>query len=466
MLLYWAKTEELVGLNGSGRSPHAADLGVMRAFGLSSMPREGILSVTVPGAMDGWVEALSRYGRMPLSRLLRPAIALAEEGFPVTPLIAHRWGLCEGKLRRYPESASQYLLKGRAPRAGEVFRQPHLARTLRLIAEGGREVFYRGEIARAMVEASERSGGLLTLRDFEDHRSTWVSPISADYRGFRLHELPPNGQGITALLALNICAGFDVSALGFHTPAHCHLILEALKLAFADRDRYVADPEVEEVPVEALLSEAYSQARRAEINWHRASERAEPGRPPGSDTVYIAAADPEGNMCSFINSIYSSFGSGVTAGETGILLQNRGTGFVLEEGHPNCLKPHKRPLHTLIPAFLTRGGRPYAAFGVMGADFQPQGHLQVVLNHVDFGLDLQEAIDAARVRYLGGLRVAVEEEIPPETIRALERLGHHVIVTDHLNENFGGGQGIIRDPETGVYLAASDRRKDGLAMGY
>lgn len=462
--LFWcARAKALRGLNGSGRAPAAATIEELRRRGHRSMPVEHVCAVTTPGALDGWVTLLEGYGRMDLSRVLARAIGLAEEGFAVSPVVSQQWAASAEKLRRDPDAARTYLPAGRAPRAGEVFRNPALARTLRIVAEGGKNALYRGEMGEKVVRAIQEKGGLLTAEDLKAHRSDWVDPIHTAFHGHEVFELPPNGQGITALIALNILEAFDLPALGHDTADYCHLVLEAIKLAFADRNFYVADPEVEAVPTGRLLSKAYAAERRALIDPRRALSDASPGRLSSGDTVYLAAADAEGNMVSFINSLYFHFGSGVCAGDTGLLLQNRGANFVLEEDHPNRLQPRKRPLHTIIPAFLMKGGSPLMAFGVMGGDMQPQGHVQFLLNHLVFGMDIQEAVEAPRVRFVSGNEVWLEDRIPGSVAEALARRGHRVCRVDPLG--FGGAQAIARDRETGVYAGASESRKDGCALG-
>ncbi len=463
-LFWWAETGELKGLNGSGRAPGAATIEGLRRLGHRLMPAEHVHAITTPGTLDGWVTLLEGHGRMDLSRVLAPAIRLAEEGFVVSPVVSQEWEASAGKLSQDEDAARHYLPAGRAPRAGEVFRNPALARTLRAVAEGGRDVLYRGELGEKVVHALREKGGLLAMEDLEAHRSDWVQPIRTTFRGHDVFELPPNGQGITALIALNMLEESDLPALGHNSPDYCHLILETLKLAFADRNYYVTDPDVEDIPVEGLLSKAYAAERRALIDPRRALPDCSHGRVPSGDTVYLATADAEGNMVSFINSLYFHFGSGVCAGETGLMMQNRGANFVLDERHPNRLEPHKRSLHTIIPAFLMKDGGPLMAFGVMGGDMQPQGHLQFLLNHLVFGMDIQEAVQAPRVRFVAGNEVWLEDRVPGEVVEDLLGRGHLVYHVDGLG--FGGAQVIARDRETGVYFGASESRKVGCALGY
>jgi gamma-glutamyltranspeptidase/glutathione hydrolase len=428
------------------------------------VPETGIFSVTVPGAAAGWADLVSRLGSLPLTDVLAPAIHYAEEGFPASDIIALSWQSAVEKLSAWPPTKATYLVGGRAPRAGEVVRQKNLARTLRWFAADGPERFYRGEVARAIVATSEASGGCFTLQDLADHTSDWVEPISTSYRGVQLCECPPNGQGLAALIALNILEGDDLAGLGHNSAEYLHLLIEAKKLAFADRDRYIADPQQSPAPLSKLLSKAYAAERRRLIDPGRASARFPAGAfAAGEDTVYLTVVDAERNCCSFINSLYTGFGSGLVAGDTGVCLQNRGACFVLEEGHPNCLGPHKRPLHTIIPAFALRRGRPWLCYGVMGGHMQPQGHVQVLLNMVDFGMAPQDAIEAPRFCHFDGLRVALEHPAHEEVGPALAARGHHLLSNPGL---YGGGQLIAIDPETGALAAGSDPRKDGCAVGY
>lgn len=468
MLLWNAGERKLYGLNGSGRAPRSASVKSYTDRGLQSMPSHGMLSVTVPGAVDAWATALDRFGSCGLASVLAPAIDYAEHGFPVSEIIAHQWGLTIGLLQ-HSEAVRVFTIDGRAPRLGEVVRLPDLARSLRLIAVAGRDAFYRGEIAHRIVAFSREQGGLHDLHDFESHTSTWVEPIATDYRRHRLFELPPNGQGLTALLALNILECFDLSARPDGPAAALHVQIEAMKLAFADRNRYLADPEQAQVPVRELLSKDYAQGRAALIHPRRTIKSAQPGRlPAGGDTVYVTAADAAGNVVSLINSLFFPFGSGMVVPGTGIALQNRGYGFSLDPAHPNCIAPQKRPFHTIIPAMLFHDGRPLVSFGVMGGDMQAQGHVQVVSYLIDAGCNIQEAIDGPRFHYLEADRVALERDWP-EAVRAdLRRRGHAVEdeTAALARGGFGGGQGIMIHPATGAYWGGSDWRKDGCAIGY
>lgn len=470
MLIWNAAEGRLYGLNGSGRAPSGLTPEVVRSRGHSAMPLQGMLPVTVPGAVDAWEQALQRFGSQSMQTVLEPAIYYARHGFPVSEIVAHQWQLLVNLgVLQHADALRAFTVEGRGPRLGEVFRIPSLAASLDTIAAGGAAAFYRGPLAAQIVEFSQANGGLHTLEDFAAHTSTWVEPIATDYRGYRLHELPPNGQGLAALIALNILENFDLAALAPESADAVHLRIEAVKLAFADRDRYIADPDRAAVPVEALLSKDYAQGRAALIDRRRAAKRARPGKVgTGSDTVYLTTADAAGNVVSLINSLFFGFGSGMVAGDTGIVLQNRGFGFVLDPAHPNCLAPRKRPFHTIIPAMLCRDGRPIVSFGVMGGDVQPQGHVQVVSNLVDYDRNIQEALDWPRFRFLDTDRVAIEAEAGPAVVKELAARGHAVVdeaVAMALG-GFGGGQGIMIDPATAGYWGGSDQRKDGAAMGF
>jgi gamma-glutamyltranspeptidase/glutathione hydrolase len=418
--------------------------------------------VTVPGAVAGWAALLEHHGTRSLADVLAPAIALAEEGFPLSPIIAGQWAALEELLEADPGAAATYLgADGHAPAAGAWFRNPDLAASLRSIAEHGPGALYGGELGRRLVEGLAAAGGYLTLDDLAAMEVEWVEPISTDYRGFTVWELPPAGQGVAALQMLELLEPFDLTALGHDSPAYLHHLIEAKKLAFADL-AHVADRDHMQVDARSLLEPAYVDARRALLDPERAAERQEPGPAhTTSETVFLVVADRDGRMVSFIHSIYEYFGSGVVVPGTGFALQNRGAGFTLEEGHPNRVAPGKRPFHTLIPGFVTRDGEPWMAFGVMGGSMQPQGHVQLLLNLIDFGMEPQQAVDAARFRHLGGLRVAVEG-VTPEVRSGLEALGHEVVPWEDVA--FGGAQLVIR-LERG-WAAASDARKDGLAIGH
>ena len=477
-VLYWdARTAKLYGLNASGRAPASLSLDLFAEQQLSQVPIEGPLSWTVPGCVDGWEELRSRFGTKPLAELLDPAIQYAEEGFPVSEIIAGYWKGAADELAQYEDSRATWLLEeGRAPRTGEVFRNPNLAASLKLIGEGGRDAFYNGPIAEQIIAYSEAHGGYFTAEDFADHRSDWVDPIATTYRGHEVWELPPNGQGLAALQMLNILEAYDLKAMGHNSVDYLHLLIEAKKLAFADRAKFYADPEMVDVPVETLLSKAYATQQRKRIDPNKAAVSVPPGDPQleSGDTVYISVCDAEGNCCSLIQSLYYGFGSKVTPGEVGFCVQNRGALFSLDPGHANCLQPGKRPFHTIIPAMATRDGKPWLCFGVMGGDMQPQGHVQVLLNMIDFGMNVQQAGDAARVRHLGsasptgapmdaeGGRVACESGISTQTQAALKERGH---VIDTVRQSFGGYQ-AIRIDDAGTLYGGTDPRKDGAAVGF
>ncbi len=465
-LFYDARTRQVSALNGSGRAPAALTIEVVRRAGHDAIPTRGAHAVTVPGAVAGWVDLLARHGTMPLSAVLADAIHYAEDGYPVHPVFATGWERAAPIL-----SAGDYLPGGRAPRAGEIVRLPDLARTLRAIAEGGTAAFYTGAIAQAIAETVQAMGGVLTVDDLAAHRSTWDAPISTTYRGVRVWECPPNGQGIAALQVLNMLAGDDLASMPWDSPERLHLLVEAMRLAFADARQYVADMATDPAPIAGLLSREYAAARRARITPDRAMQPPSYGMPPaGSDTVYLSVVDGAGNACSFINSLYMGFGTGVVARGTGIMLHNRGALFSLDPAHPNALAPGKRPYHTIIPALATRDDALYACFGVMGGFMQPQGHVQVVTALIDDLLDPQAVLDRPRWCLDSGSGesdLCLEEGIPVSTMARLAELGHRVRpVSGHGRGVFGDGQVIVRDGETGALVGGSDPRKDGLTAGY
>jgi gamma-glutamyltranspeptidase/glutathione hydrolase len=463
-LVYIAKTGELRGLNGSGFSPQAATPEFFLKRGLSSIPTYGPYSVSVPGTVDGWTTLLARYGTMKLEQVLAPAIEYAEQGFPVSEIIAASWS-ADGRAAaaRDPEFAKAYLVNGRPPAHGEVFVNKPLAGTLRQIAAGGRDAFYKGEIARKIVRRLNDLGWPITLEDLAYQRSDWVEPISTTYKGYRVYELPPNTQGMAALEMLNILEGFDLKSLGHNTSRYLHLLIEAKKLAFADLDAWLADPEKSRLPVSRIISKEYGAQQRARINLNRAAESVESGVPPAGDTVYLTVVDKDRNAVSFINSIFLNFGSTVTVPDTGIVLHNRGALFTLREGHPNRLEGRKRPYQTIIPAMVFKDDKPWLSFGVMGGDMQPQGHVQVLLNMIEFGMNVQDAGEAPRFRHSPLSGVALESGIDPTTIRELAALGHQVISLPGI---FGGYQAIQIDWKTGTLAGGTDPRKDGCAAGY
>lgn len=467
-LVWHADSQRMFALNATGRSPYAVTLETFHERDLDRVPGSGPLSWTVPGAVDGWAQLLERFGTRTLAQVLAPAIAYAREGFPVSEIIAGQWQGAEESLAEWPSSARTYLPGGRAPRAGEIFRNPDLARTYERIGAGGADAFYRGPIAEQIVRFSEANGGFFAARDFAEHASTWVEPVSTSYRGYQVWQLPPNSHGITALMMLNILEGFELASGGHNTASTLHRMIEAKKLAFADRTRWVSDPDFNPLPVAELISKPYAAARRALIRDDRAATSVPPGDPlERGDTVYLTVVDAKRNAVSLIQSNFSAFGSQVVPGELGFALQNRGTGFSLEPGHPNVLEPHKRSLHTNMPGMVTRDGVPWLSYGVMGGNMQPQGHAQVLANLIDFGMNVQEAGDAARFRHIDGRDggvVLVESGVPDSVVEALVALGHNVRRSG--GGSMGGYQAILIDPITGVLQGGSDPRKDGLAIGY
>ena len=466
-LIYLAKENKIIGINASGRAPYKADLAYFHERGISAMPERGILAVTVPGALHGWARAVERYGSLKLGDLFKDAIYYAENGFPVTEVIAGEWKNAKDVLLSHTSAAKSYLIDGKAPKPGQVFKNKDLAQTYRKIAREGIETFYEGEICKTIVDFSRKNGGLISSKDFKDHTTKWVEPISTNYRGYTIYELPPNGQGITALEMLNILEGYDIASLGHNSSEYLHLLIEAKKIAFRDRDYIVTDPEFESVPVERLLSKEYAREWREKIDYQKTMVLPDPySNARGSDTVFVTAVDQNRNAVSLISSVYMAFGSGMVVDDTGIVLQNRGHSFSLDPHHPNRLEPHKRPMHTIIPAMVFKDGQFLMSFGVMGGDMQPQGHVQFLINLIDFKMNIQEAVDAPRLRHVQGKEVYVEEGISSITALALKEKGHHIIDVPPSVNQVGGGQAIYLDRAQNVLLGASDRRKDGCAIGY
>ncbi|MEX2272082.1 MAG: gamma-glutamyltransferase [Vicinamibacterales bacterium] len=465
-IVYDAKTRRLSALNASGRSGAAATPAYFAGRKLTTIPYRGELSVSVPGVIDGWSELLAKHGTIPLAQALQPAITHAREGYAVAEVLAWQWADAESTLARDPAAAKTFLIAGRAPKPGEIFSNPNLAASLEAIAKGGRDAFYNGPLAEHISQDLQKRGGLLTADDFAAHRSDWVETISTNYRGYDVHEMPPNTQGIAALEMLNILEGFDLKAMGHNSGAYLHHLVEAKRIAFADRDAHLAAPDaVKPEAIKMMLSKEYAAKRRKDINPSRTSRTVPagaPGREAMGDTIYLTVADRHGNVVSLIQSIYESFGSGIVAGDTGIVLHNRGSQFSLEASHPNVIAPRKRPFHTLVPAMVLKDGKPWLSFGVMGGDMQPQGHVQVLLNLIDFGMNVQEAGEAPRFRHTG-TGVALESAITPAARFYLDGRGHRLINSIGV---FGGFQGILIDPKTGVLMGGSDPRKDGLAIGY
>jgi gamma-glutamyltranspeptidase/glutathione hydrolase len=479
------KTRKLYGYNGSGRSPRALTLQWFQENGYTDIPPHGPLPVTVPGTVDAWFALHGRFGRLPMREVLQPTIDYARKGHPVHETIAYYWGRSVPVLSKWPGFAEQFTLDGRAPRKGELWRNPNLANTLETLGREGRDVFYKGEIARRIDAYFRDNGGFLRYEDLAAHQGEWVEPVGTRYRDVEVWELPPNGQGIAALQMLNILEGYDFSKIPFGSAEHVHLFVEAKKLAFADRARWYADPDffpegdrqAAQALVQRLISKDYAAERRALIDRHRAARAVDAGAVLNQgDTIYLTTADRDGMMVSLIQSNYRGMGSGMAPPGLGFIFQDRGEQFVLKEGHPNSYAPGKRPFHTIIPAFITRDGKPWVSFGVMGGAMQPQGHVQIVMNLVDFGMNLQEAGDAPRIHHDGSTDPAgqivemrdggvlnLETGFPYETIRELMRRGHRIEFADG---PYGGYQAIARDHDNGVYIGASESRKDGQAAGY
>jgi len=484
-IIYDAKTKTLRALNASGRSAYAATPDAYAKRNQTRMPGAGVLSVTVPGVVEGWSELLSKFGTITMAKAVAPAADYARNGYPVEEIVSYQWKASEKKLASDPVTAATFLPNGHVPAPGEIFANPKLAATLDTIGKGGRDAFYKGPIARAIVADMKKRDGLLDERDFTDHKADWVEPISTTYRGYQVFEMPPNTQGFLVLEMLNILEGFDIKAMGHNSAEYLHALVEAKRIAFADRAAYLGDPDsVPALLLKTLISKDYAALRRKDIDPQHAAQEYRPGQIKGTqtsqpiaeadqnftgrdrgDTIYMTAADGKGNFISLIQSLYSDFGSGIVAGDTGILLHNRGSGFNLTPGHPDQIAPHKRPLHTLIPAFVMKDGKPYFSFGVMGGDHQAQGHTQVLVNLIDFGMNVQEAGEAARVNH-GNNGLLVERNVPDAARAGLEARGHKVTVNSGPGGAFGGYQGILLDPRTGVLMGGSDVRKDGLAIGW
>ncbi|TNJ33389.1 gamma-glutamyltransferase [Arenimonas terrae] len=471
------KTQKLHGYNGSGRSPKALSRQWFAQNGYTDIPPHGPLPVTVPGTVDAWFALHERFGRRSMAQNLAPTVKYARDGHPVHEVIAYYWGRSVPVLSKWPGFAEQFTIDGRAPRKGELWRNPNLANTLETIGREGRDAFYKGDIARRIDAYFTANDGFLRYEDLAAHTGEWVEPVSSNYRGVDVWELPPNGQGIAALQILNLLEGYDFSKIPFGSAEHVHLFVEAKKLAFADRARYYADPAFHPAPVARLISDDYAAERRKLIDPDRAAKAVDAGGPLNQgDTIYMTVADKDGMMVSLIQSNYRGMGSGMAPPGLGFIFQDRGEQFVLKAGHPNSFEPGKRPFHTIIPAFLTKDGKPWVSFGVMGGAMQPQGHAQIVMNLVDFGMNLQEAGDAPRIQHDGSTEPAgqmvamsdggvvnLETGFPYETIRALMRKGH---VVEFADGPYGGYQAIMRDHANGVYVGASESRKDGQAAGY
>ena len=476
-IVWDAKSGKLHGYNGSGRSPQSLTLQWFAEHGYQDIPPTGPLPVSVPGCVDGWFALHERFGKLPMGKLLAPTVEYARNGFPVSELIAHYWALSVPRLSKYPGFAEQFARDGKAPAKGEMWKNPNLANTLETIGKNGRDAFYKGAIAKAIGDYMKANEGFLSAADLAAHKGEWVEPLSTNYRGYDVWELPPNGQGVAALTMLNILEAYDLKALGFGSVEHLHLFTEAKKLAFADRAQYFADPAFAKAPLKGLVDKGYAAERRKLIG-PRAAKSVEAGHPPleGGDTIYLTTADRWGNMVSLIQSNYRGMGSGMAPTGLGFILQDRGEMFVLKDGHPNAYAPGKRPFHTIIPAFVTKNGKPWLSFGVMGGAMQPQGHVQIVSNLIDFGMNLQEAGDAPRIQHDGsteptgqniamtdGGEINLEAGFDYETVRGLMQKGHKVTWADG---PYGGYQAILWDDKNKVYVGASEGRKDGQAAGY
>ena len=484
-IVWDAKTEKLYGYNGSGRSPARLTMAEFKRQKLNEVPSYGPLPVTVPGAVDGWFALHGRFGKLPMAQILAPSIRYAREGFPVSDVISHYWRLSVPRLKVYPGFLEQFSKNGAGPSKGQLWTNPNLADTYSALASGGRDAFYQGEIAQLIGRYMAAQGGFLSADDLARHKGEWVEPISSNYRGYDVWELPPNGQGLAALQILEVMELFDVRKMGFGSAQYVHTFVEAKKLAFSDRAKFYADPDFAKTPISTLLSAEYSLARAALINPEKAALSVAPGSIEPrvlneGDTIYLTTADRDGNRVSLIQSNYRGMGSGMApylnGRGLGFILQDRGEQFVLKAGHANSYAPNKRPFHTIIPAFITKDGAPWVSFGVMGGAMQPQGHAQIVMNLIDFDMNLQEAGDAPRIQHDGSTEPAgqntemtdggilnLESEFPYSVIRALMRKGHRIQFADG---PYGGYQAIMRDAKTGVYTGASESRKDGQAAGY
>ena len=473
-IIWDAETEQLYGLNASGRSPYNLSLEYFEKNGYEKIPSYGPLPVSVPGAVDGWFEMHGKFGSMEMQEILQPAIDYANNGFPVSELIAYYMKVGAQNLQRFPGFKEVYMPNGKTPKKGEIFKNPGLANTLSIIAQEGRDGFYKGDVAKTIADYMQQLGGFLTEKDLADHTSEWVEPESINYRGYDVWELPPNGQGIAALQILNILEGYDLKSMGFGSKEYIHTFTEAKKLAFEDRAKFYADQDFFKTPIDWLLSDEYAAERRALINPNKAANSFPAGQLKDGDTIYMTVADKDGNMVSLIQSNYRGMGSGMTPPGLGFVLQDRGELFSLEKGHANVYEPHKRPFHTIIPAFITKEGKPWVSFGLMGGATQPQGHAQIVINLIDFGMNLQEAGDAPRILHNGSSQptgsvmtdggvLQLESGIDYEVIRELVKMGHKISWNVG---SYGGYQAIMWDELNKVYYGASESRKDGQAAGY
>jgi gamma-glutamyltranspeptidase/glutathione hydrolase len=473
-IVWDANTKKLHGLNASGRSPKSLTLDYFLEHGYESIPYYGPLPVSVPGCVDGWFELHKKFGKLTMKENLQPTIDYARNGFPMAELIAFYLERSAPRYEQYAGFKEVFMPDGRTPKKGEIFKNPYLANTLQTIAEEGRDAFYKGDIARTIDKYMKDQGGFLSYEDLAEHKSEWVEPVSTNYRGYDVWELPPNGQGIAALQILNILEAYDIKSMGFGSEEYMHLLIEAKKLAFEDRAKFYSDPDFNDLPVDKLISKEYASERRQLINPDRAARSYPAGKLKNGDTIYLTVADKDGNMVSLIQSNYLGIGSGMTPTGLGFVLQDRGNLFSLDKNHMNVYEPGKRPFHTIIPAFVTKDGLPFFSFGVMGGSMQPQGHVQVLINIIDFGMNIQEAGDAPRINHTGssqptggimndGGTVQVESGFDYEVIRELEKMGHRVVFSVG---PYGGYQGILWDDQNKVYYGASESRKDGMAIGY
>ena len=473
-IIWIEKDKKLYGLNASGRSPKNLTIDYFKQNNISEIPAYGPLPVSVPGCVDGWFEMHNKFGNISMSKVLNPAIKYAENGFPVTELVSYYMNVAGKNFNNYPNFKETYYINGTTPKKGQIFKNEYLANTLKVIAKKGRKGFYEGEIAKTISNFIIDQGGFLSYDDLKNHKSEWIDPVSINYRGYDIWELPPNGQGIAALQILNLLEKFDIKSMGFGSADYIHHFTEAKKIAFADRAKYYADMNFNKIPVDYLISKEYSDLRRPEIAPNKAAQKVNAGKIENGDTIYLTTADSEGNMVSLIQSNYRGMGSGMVPPGLGFMLQDRGELFSLEDDHYNVYEPEKRPFHTIIPAFITKDGKPFISFGLMGGAMQPQGHAQIVINLIDFGMNLQEAGDAPRIRHvsnqqptggemLDGGKLSLESGFDYKVIRQLMKYGHKIIYD---LGSFGGYQAIMYDNETGVYYGASESRKDGSAMGY
>lgn len=473
-IVWYEKDKKLYGLNASGRSPKNLTIKYFKSKNLKSIPSYGPLPVSVPGCVDGWFSLNKKFGKMQMKDILIPTIQYAENGFPVTEVVSYYMKLASDKFINYPNFEDTYMINGKTPSKGEVFKNPDLAKTLKIISSKGRDGFYKGFIAKTISNFMAEQGGFLDEYDLNSHNSTWIEPVSTSYRGYDIWELPPNGQGIAALQILNIMEGFDVKKMGFGSAEYIHHFVEAKKIAYADRAKYYADPDFNKIPTEYLISKDYANKRRLEIDPKVSSNKVNPANLENGDTIYLTVADSDGNMVSLIQSNYRGMGSGMVPTGLGFMLQDRGELFSLDKNHFNVYEPRKRPFHTIIPAFITKDGKPFISFGLMGGAMQPQGHAQIVINLIDFEMNLQEAGDAPRIRHssdeqptggimLDGGTIYLETGFDYESIRKLLGLGHKVSFD---LGSYGGYQAIKIDDVNKVYYGASESRKDGNASGY